>query len=281
MNVLPVERRIQILQGLLEGSSIRSISRLTGTHIVTILRLLREAGVRCAELMDEKMRGIRPEAIQCDEIWTYCKKKDARLTWNDPPEVGSQFVFVALEAQTKLIPCFLLGQRNEMTTYRFMADLRKRTVGRYQITTDAFAPYHSAVALTFGGLNVDYAQLIKSFRRNGHPKAESYSPSKFVRTKPVIFYGNPDPKKISTSYVERQNLSMRTHLRRLTRLSLGFSKKWENLWAMLAVYFCWYNLGRAHLSLGGKTPAMAAGLTDHPWTLAEIMGWETNGHLSK
>ena len=272
MNTLPVNKKIQILSALTEGVSIRGTSRMTGAHIVTILRLLREAGIRCGELMEEKMKGIHPDSVQCDEIWTFIGKKDARLNGNDGPDAGSHFIFVALESKTKLIPCFTLGKRDETTAYRFMSELRRRTIGRYQITTDSFGAYRTAVGLAFNW-QVDYGQLVKSYRSNGHQKREGYSPSQFVDLSTKTIFGNPDPKKISTSYVERSNLSMRMGLRRLTRLTNAYSKKRDNLWAALALYFAWYNFGRIHQTLG-KTPAMAAGITDHPWTLAEIMGWE-------
>lgn len=273
MNILPVERKIQVIQGLLEGASIRSISRMTGCHIVTILRLLREAGIRCGELMDEKMRGIQAESVQVDELWSFVGKKDRRLNGHDNhQELGSQFIFVAMEAKTKLIPCFAVGKRDEATAYRFMMELRKRTIGRYQLTTDAFAAYRLAVGLAFD-FNVDYGQLVKTYSGNGHPKAEGYSPSNFVRVNQIAVFGNPDPEKISTSFIERQNLTLRMQMRRLTRLTNGFSKKLENLWSALALHYAWYNLGRVHMSLKGATPAMAAGIAERPWTVSDIMGW--------
>lgn len=273
MNTLPLHKKTMILAALTEGASVRSISRMTGCHIVTILRLLREAGIRCGELMDEKMRGIQAESIQVDELWSFVGKKDRRLNGHDNHKVlGSQFIFVAMEANTKLIPCFAVGKRDEATAYRFMMELRKRTIGRYQLTTDAFSAYRLAVGLAYN-FNVDYGQLVKAYTKNGSPKTEGYSPSEFVRVQQIAVFGNPDPEKISTSFIERQNLTLRMQMRRLTRLTNGFSKKLENLWSALALHFAWYNLGRGHMSLKGATPAMAAGIAEKPWTISDIMGW--------
>ena len=266
MNRLPISRKVQILTALTEGASVRSVSRMTGAHIVTILRLLGEAGDKAKALMDAKIRDIRAKEIQCDEIWGFVGKKDKRLNGGDGASLGSQFVFVAIEARTKLVPTFVVGKRNLETATRFMLDLRKRVAGRVQITTDAFPVYADAVEVAFG-VDCDYAMLIKSYASNGYPKSEGYVPSDFMDTKPITITGNPDPKKISTSYIER---TMRMSMRRLTRLTNGFSKKLENLKAALALHFAWYNFGRVHQTLR-VTPAMAAGITGHIWTWEEIL----------
>ena len=187
---------------------------------------------------------------------------------SDGLDVGDQFIFVAMEAETKLVPCYAVGKRDALTAARFMMDLKRRIRGRVQLTTDAFPAYPDAVELAFGS-DVDYAQLIKAFRSNGFTR-EVYGPSDIVETVPITIMGNPDKRSISTSYIERQNLTMRMQMRRLTRLTNGFSKKLENLKAALALHFSWYNFGRIHQTLK-VTPAMEAGITDHLWSWEEIM----------
>lgn len=271
MNTLPLDKKILILSALTEGASIRSASRMSGAHIVTVLRLLNETGEKCASLMDTKMRRIRAKNVECDEVWTFCGKKEKNLKPGDSLEMGSQYVFVALESSTKLVPCFAVGKRDQDTATRLLLDLRDRTSGRFQLTTDSFPGFRYAVRYVFGQDGLDYAQLTKQFESNGHPVREGYVPSDFVRTKETIIMGNPDPKKISTSYVERQNLTLRTGMRRFTRLSLGFSRKLENLIAALRLHFVNYNFRAVHGTLK-TTPAIAAGITDHIWSWEEILG---------
>jgi IS1 family transposase len=265
------ERASLALQLLLEGNSIRSIERVTKIDKNTIMRLLVIAGERCAALLDSRMRNIRAEYIQADEIWTYVSKKDKHVRVDDPEEFGNQWVFVAMDPDTKLIPSFVVGKRTKETTYAFLVDLKERLVdARFQLTTDGFHFYERAVEDTFGG-SVDFAQLIKLFGDIGQHDSEArYSPPRIMEVISKIRDGRPDPEHICTSHVERQNLTMRMQMRRFTRLTNGFSKKLENLKAACALHFAYYNFCRIHSTIR-VTPAMEAGLTDHVWELEEML----------
>jgi len=271
MNVVPKERQIRILMGLVEGNGIRSLERQTGTHRDTIMRLLLRAGEGCAQLLDEKMRNLSCRHLQVDEIWGFVKKKQRVLTEKEKldPTIGDVYTFVALDADTKLVPLFRVGKRDSWNARRFMFDLQNRLINRIQLTTDAFSPYEWAIEKAFGS-NVDYAQLVKIYKTNGDAGRGRYAPPECVEAISTIINGEPNPYKISTSYVERQNLTMRMSLARLARLSLAFSKKLDNLKAALALHFAWYNFGRVHGSLR-VTPAMEAGITDHIWTMKELV----------
>lgn len=270
MNVVPKERQVQVLNALVEGNSIRSIERMTGTHRDTIMRLLCRVGGRCAHLLDEKMVDLPCRNVQVDELWTFVKKKQRMLTDKEKRNkgLGDQYVFVSLDADSKLIISHCVGRRGGETATRFMADLQSRLINRIQLTTDGFDPYVWAVENAFGS-NVDYGQLVKIYKSNGAGRGR-YAPPECVEAIPTVIGGNPNPYKISTSYVERQNLTMRMSMARLARLSLAFSKKLDNLKAALALHFAWYNFGRVHGSLR-ITPAMEAGITDHIWTMNELM----------
>lgn len=270
MNVVPKERQIQVLSALVEGNSIRSVERMTGTHRDTIMRLLLRAGEGCARLLDEKMVDLPCRYVQVDEIWTFVRKKQRMLTKREKhnSELGDQYIFVALDAYTKLIPLFQVGKRDGRTATRFMADLQSRLTSRTQLTTDGFEPYVQAVEDAFGA-DVDYGQLVKIYKSNGAGRGR-YAPPECVEAIPTIINGEPNPYKISTSYIERQNLTMRMSLARLARLSLAFSKKLDNLKAALALHFAWYNFGRVHGSLR-VTPAMEAGIAGHIWTMEELV----------
>ncbi len=258
------EKQNMILDMLVEGMSIRSISRLTGVEKKTISRLLVMAGDKCANLMKNTMKDLQCKEVQCDEIWTFVHTKKERLAKRDVTK-GDQYIFVALDANTKLIPTFYVGKRDTVSTFKFMQDLRKRVVNKFQLTTDGFKPYLEAVEKYFG-MDVDYAQLVKQY--NGENVVESkrrYAPADFIGSLLKKITGEPKVSKISTSHVERQNLTMRMNMRRLTRLTNGFSKKLENLKAMLAIYFVHYNFIRIHSSLR-MPPAMKAGLVNTLWT---------------
>jgi IS1 family transposase len=257
----------QALKCLLEGCSIRSTERLTGLNRNTIMRLLIEAGERSQHLMDERMRGLKLRYLEVDEIWTFVRKKRARVRSTDPPELGDQWVFAAIDAETKLIPAFHVGRRFQEDTRAFLWDLYRRLAWPVQLTTDGLVHYTAAVPDAFG-LDVDFAQLVKLFGDFGQHDEGRYSPPRISEVVSKVRLGNPDPEHISTSFVERQNLTMRMAMRRFTRLTNAFSKKLENLKAAIALHFAYYNFCRVHSSLR-VTPAMEAGLTDHVWEIAE------------
>jgi len=276
MNIVPKERQIQALKALVEGNSIRSIERMTGIHRDTIMRLLVRVGNHCQTIMDSEIKGFHSERIQVDEIWTFVKKKEKRLTDTERlnPNLGDQYVFVALDADTKLIPLFTIGKRNTEIAFKFIIQLHNKLNGngRIQLTTDGFKPYIEAVEQAFGG-NIDFAQLIKMFA--SEYDSGRYSPPQVTEVISKIINGNPNPKHISTSHVERQNLTMRMQIRRFTRLTNGFSKKVENLKAALALHFAHYNFMGIHQTLN-VTPAMEAGITNHIWEWQEILSYNLN-----
>jgi IS1 family transposase len=272
MNVLSQARQIQILNALVEGVSIRSTERMTQTHRDTIMRLLVSVGERCQHLLDQRLQGFKCEHLQLDEIWTFVRKKERRLSALEQlnPEIGDQYVFVAIDAETKLIPSFLVGKRDGHTALLFMMDLYQRLTGngRIQLTTDGFYAYLEAIEHTFGA-DVDYAQLVKIYAAIDAGPGR-YSPPRVSETVSTVIQGSPDPDHISTSYVERQNLTMRMAMRRFTRLTNAFSKKLANLKAALALHFAHYNFMRVHRTLR-VTPAMEAGITHHVWTWEELV----------
>ncbi len=270
MNCLKLEKKIQILNALVEGVSIRSIERMFGTHRDTIMRILVDAGSKCGKLLDEKLTNLHVDEVECDEIWCYVGKKQKHVKSNENHrEVGDQYVFVAMDANTKLVPSFIVGKRNGENALQLMRDLQFRVNNRFQLTTDGYRPYLEAVERTFGR-NVDFAQLVKIY--SGDEKTrERYSPSEIVEAIPMPIMGDPKPERISTSYIERQNLTMRMQMRRFTRLTNAFSKKLANLKAAVALHFAHYNFMRVHRSLR-VTPAMQAGIADHVWTWGELLG---------
>jgi transposase-like protein/IS1 family transposase len=267
---LPMEKATLILKLLVEGTSIRSIERLTEVHRDTIMRLLLTAGEKCQTLMDSKMQNLKINYLQVDEIWTFCGKKQRQVRKGESKELGSQWVTVAIDAETKLIPSFMLGKRLRMDTHVFLFDLYKRLDGRVQLTTDGLNHYTTSVPDTFG-LDVDFAQLTKMFGDYGQTSPEGrYSPSPIKGVISKVRLGDPDPDHISTSFIERSNLTMRMHMRRFTRLTNAFSKKLSHLKAAVALHFAWYNFVRVHKSLR-CTPAMEAGIADHVWAIDELL----------
>jgi IS1 family transposase len=256
---------------LLEGSSLRSVQRITGVHKNTLMILLNVAGERCEKLMNRKIKGIAVKDVEADEIWGFVKmKKMTRLAKGiTDPEVGDAYTFVGIERHSKLILAWHIGDRDTVNTEAFTEKLNYATSGHFQITTDGLATYPEAISYSLG-TRVDYAQLIKVYGKNDVEGERKYSPPEVVDTtsKPII--GNPDPRRMCTSIVERSNLSIRTSVRRLTRLTNGFSKKWENLKAMMALYFAYYNFCRIHSSIR-CTPAMESGITKSVWTLRELL----------
>jgi IS1 family transposase len=268
MNRLPLEMRVQVLSALVEGVSIRATARMTGVSKTTILKLLADVGWACDAFHDRVMRNLHCGRIECDEIWAFCGKKQAQVPKEMRGElgVGDVWTYVALDADTKLVPSWILGKRTPFYTHAFMYDLASRLKSRPQITTDGMPFYVAAVDEAFQG-DVDFAQLIKLYEHAG--EAGRYSPPACIGTRKMFCNGDPDPAYISTSYVERQNLTIRMQMRRFTRLTNGFSKKYENLGHALALHFMHYNFCRKHMTLK-TTPAVAAGLTDHAWTLHEV-----------
>jgi IS1 family transposase len=269
MNVLKREKQIAVLSALVEGSSVRSIERMTGVHRDTIIRLMNRVGEGCQTLLDSRMRNLPCRYVQVDEIWTFVQKKQKRVRPWDDPELGDQYIFVALDANTKLVPCFTVGKRDALNADTFMQDLAQRLRDRVHLTTDGFRPYLVAVEAAFGS-NVDYAQLVKLYR-SVPPGDARYSPPRIHSITPLIVSGSPWSERISTSYVERQNLTMRMQVRRLTRLTNAFSKRLENLRNALALHFAYYNFVRVHRTLG-VAPAVAAGLERYTWSLGELLG---------
>ena len=268
---LPEDKMLLCLSLLLEGNSIRSIERITGVTKQTLLNLLVLAGERCDEVMKQRIKRVAVRDVEADEIWAFCKMKKMTKLYKEvtDPKVGDAYTFVGIERNTKLILAWHLGDRDTANTEAFTEKLNHATSGHFQITTDGLATYPDAISYSLG-TRVDYAQLIKVYAHGDREGEQKYSPPEVVETitKPVI--GWPDPSRICTSIVERSNLSMRTSIRRLTRLTNGFSKKWDNLKAALALYFAYYNFCRIHSSIR-CTPAMESGLTSHVWTLRELL----------
>jgi IS1 family transposase len=266
---LPVEKGIAALELLLEGCSVNTAQRLSGVHHTTILSLLILVGEKCERLLGKKIMNVPVTEVQADEIWSFVGKKQKALRPGDDPNFGDAYCFVAMEKRTKLVLNFALGKRDQGTTDAFIEGLRLATSKqKFQITTDGFGPYRSAITTTLHD-RCDFAQLIKVYRAT--PEGERrYSPAEVASTEVVPVMGDPDPKKICTSHIERQNLTMRMQMRRFTRLTNGFSKKWENHWAALCLRFAFYNFCRVHSQLR-VTPAMEAGIADHIWSVRELL----------
>ena len=275
---LPADRAVQCLSMLLEGMSVRSTERLTRTHRDTILAAMVDAGERCQRFLESAVRRVAVQDVQADEIWAFvgCKERTAQRHAYGP-EVGDAWCFVALERTTKLALAWHLGKRTPQDTLWFAAKLSQATNGRFQLSTDGFTPYRRVIPLVFG-LSIDFAQLIKVYvtpPQNAGAQTR-YSPGEVVDAYAVPRLGLPDMDRVCTSHAERANLTMRMTIRRLTRLTNAHSKKWENHEAALALYFAHYNYCRSHMTLtereGRKmTPAMASGLADHVWTVAELL----------
>jgi IS1 family transposase len=269
MYTLSAEKKLAVISALVEGNSLRAISRMTDVDRNTITSLLVCTGNRCDELLDATMRNLRCGYVQCDEIWTYVGKKQRRIREGDSVELGDQWVFVAMDAETKLVPVYTVGKRTEETTWYFINELAERIANRIQLTTDGFHFYRRVVEDTFGS-EIDYAQLVKLYGDYGQHGNEKYSPSPIMETISKVRSGDPDRDRICTSHIERQNLTMRMQMRRFTRLTNAFSKKLTNLKAACALHFAHYNFCRIHASLR-VTPAMAAGISTEIWPLARLL----------
>jgi IS1 family transposase len=280
MRVLSREMQIRVLHLLVEGTSLRAVTRLTGVHRTTIMRLMLKVGTACKRMMDRRMMKLSLDHLQLDEIWTFVRKKQARLTTDEQADdgIGDQFLFVALDEGTKLIPSFVVGKRTKENTETFLLDLASRVVcpdpaltpvgERTAISTDGWPAYPAAVDLAFAD-TVAHGVIIKNYADDAE-QVGRYAPPAVVGTERRPVTKGLDPYSICTSHVERHNLSIRTFLRRFTRLALGFSKKLENLEAAIALYLAHYNFSRLHRTLKG-TPAMRAGLAGHPWTMVELL----------
>jgi IS1 family transposase len=269
MNKLNREKQAQVLKSLIEGNSIRATVRLTGAAKDTVTKLLVAAGTACADYQNRVLRGLKCKLIQCDEIWAfvYAKEKNVPADKKGQFGFGDVWTWVAIDAQTKLVPCFRLGNRDARNAEAFIDDLASRLGNRVQLTTDGLKVYLEAVEGAFGA-DVDFAQLIKIY---GATQEEArYSPAECIGCHTIAITGRPKPQHISTSYVERQNLTMRMCMRRFTRLTNAFSKKVDNLFYSLALYFMYYNFCRVHQTLR-VTPAMEAGIADHIWTIEEML----------
>ena len=266
---LPLDKAVEVLALMTEGVSVRATVRITGVCKDTVLALLEVVGRQVADMMERRFIGLPVDDVQVDEIWGFVgmKEKTRKASHPDADELGDAYCYVAIERTTKLIMAWHLGKRDQMSTYDFMEKLNGATAGRFQLTTDGWRSYPSSVDL-FIDRPVDYAQLIKTYA--APTEQRTYSPPEVVGTEKVCCKGTPDPNKICTSHVERQNLTIRMQVRRMTRLTNAFSKKWDNHRAALAIQFAAYNFCRNHGTIK-MTPAMKAGLTDHRWTIEELL----------
>jgi len=271
MNRLTNKERAQILRSLVEGNSIRGTVRITGFAKNTVSKLLADVGAACLDYQDKALTGLSCERIECDEIWSFCYSKGKNVPADKKGEFGygDVWTWTSIDADTKLVPCWALGGRDADTANEFMYNLAGRLDNRVQLTTDGFKPYLKAVKGAFGD-DIDYGKLVKIYGTSTEG-TKRYSPAKIIDAKCGAVIGNPVKKHISTSYVERQNLTMRMSMRRFTRLTNAFSKKVENLSHALSLHFMYYNFCRIHNSIK-TTPAMAAGVADHVWTLEEVAG---------
>jgi IS1 family transposase len=270
MNVLDAATRVRIVACLVEGNSIRSTCRITGVAKGTVLKLLADLGSACRDFHDANVRGLKSQRVECDEIWSFCGAKDKNIL-PDEQSVGrgSIWTWTAIDADTKLIAGYHVGTRDAGCAYEFMSDLASRIESRIQLTTDGLKAYILAVADAFGPSNIDYAMLVKLYGETP-AGAGRYSPPACIGIEMRPIMGEPDMAHVSTSYVERQNLTMRMSMRRFTRLTNAFSKKCANLEHAVALHFMHYNFCRVHQTLR-VTPAMAAGLSDHVWELGELI----------
>ena len=272
MNTLPDSKRIQILSMLVEGSSMRSISRVAGVSINTVTKLLVDAGKACETFHNEHVQNVSASRVQCDEIWSFCyaKAKNVKDAKSAPEEAGDVWTWTALDSDSKMILSWMVGGRDAGYATEFMADLQTRLAHRVQLTTDGLASYLEAVEDAFGS-EIDYAQLVKLYGEAKDQGPErKYSPSVCNGTKKIPIQGHPDKKHISTSYVERHNLTMRMSMRRFTRLTNAFSKKIENHCHALALYFVFYNFIKIHKSLK-VTPVIEAGVADRLYEFTDIL----------
>ncbi len=268
MNRLTRKQQAQVIGALVEGNSVRAVERMTGVAKHSILKLLKDVGIACADYQDRVLRGLKCKRIQVDEIWQFCyaKEKNVPKKLKGKFGYGDTWTWTAIDSDTKLVPAFLTGNRDARSAKMFIDDLAERLAHRVQLTTDGLRVYLDAVEGAFGA-DIDYAQLVKIY--GASQEEVRYSPAECLGCETKIVQGNPDPDHISTSFVERQNLTMRMGMRRFTRLTNGFSKKVENHAYAVALHYMHYNFARIHQTLR-CTPAMEAGLSDHVWSFEEI-----------
>ena len=269
MNKLNTAKRVQIISALVEGNSLRATARMCDVAFNTVLKLLPEIGKACMEYQDKALRNLPCKRIQCDEIWSFVGAKEKNTTPDKKVAEGwgDVWTWVAIDADTKLVPSFMVGSRGAETAKFFMDDLAGRLANRVQLTTDGHRAYLQAVEDSFGS-EIDYAMLIKLYGSDSEAETR-YSPAECIGTQTVGITGHPNPAHVSTSFVERQNLTMRMKMRRFTRLTNGFSKKLENHLCAIALHYMHYNFCRVHQTLR-VTPAMEAGVSDHVWSIEEI-----------
>lgn len=269
MNKLSADKRKQIVAALVEGNSLRATARMCDVAFNTVLKFLPEIGSACAEYQDKALRNIKSKRVQCDECWTFCYAKEKNVPADKKGKFGfgDIWTWVAIDADTKLVPSFMVGNRDAKSAKMFIDDLASRLATRVQMTTDGLKVYLEAIEGAFG-CEVDYAMLVKTYESN--QQETRYSPAVCTSCESKRVTGNPDPKHISTSYSERQNLNMRMGMRRFTRLTNAFSKKVENHAYMVALYYMHYNFARIHKTLR-CTPAMEDGISDHVWNIEEIV----------
>ena len=270
MNRLDSETRAQVIRCLVDGASIRATVRITGVAKNTVTKLLVQTGAICSEYQDRVLRNLHCRRIQCDEIWSFvgAKDKNVPVERKDQFGIGSVWTWTAIDAETKLVPCWMVGPRDGRAATEFVQDLASRLKHRVQLTTDGHTPYLDAVDDAFG-CDIDYAMLIKLYGEDASEE-KRYSPAQCIGTRVVPIMGEPDPKHISTSFAERQNLTMRMQMRQFTRLTNAFSKKFENHMHMVALYTVWYNFVKQHKSLKGLSPAMAAGVSKTLWEMKDL-----------
>ncbi len=271
MNQLSTERRAAVVAALVEGNSLRGTARLTSVSRMTVEKLLRDLGTACAAYHDAHVRGLKSQRIQCDEIWSFVGAKAKNVPEHKRGEWGDVWTWTAIDADSKLIVGYRLGQRTAVDAYDFMQDVAGRLTKRVQLTTDNLKVYLNAVEYAFG-IDIDYAMLEKHYGSfvNTGSAAHRYTPAKITGVKAATITGDPDNRHISTSYVERQNLTMRMHMRRFARLTNAFSKKIEMHAHNIALHFMYYNFCKIHQTLR-VTPAMEAGLSDHVWEVSELV----------
>ena len=269
MNILKREKQCMVIRLLTEGCSIRAISRITSIHQDTTSRLLVRVGDHCAQIHDERIQNLKCVSVQADELWCFIAKKQRRVTPDDPWEHGDAYTFVAMDTHSKLVVSYLTGKRDEAHTRAFIDDLSQRLSGRTQLSTDGYRPYETIVRSVFNG-RVDYAMVVKSYEGGSTDDEHRYSPPQVVSTNRKWICGLPKHHLITTSHVERQNLTCRMQMRRFTRLTNAFSRKMVNLRAAVALHFTWYNFVRIHRSLG-MTPAMAHRVTHRLWKIEELL----------